>query len=124
MANLELLKDPRSIASASALIAVTLSYAYFNNEINKLKEEQSEISHEFAEFKRHVSAFLVSTPDSTKQIQKIISAMETLDSKIGEIKGGTAVNHTMGGYKRLTARAKVKEEQFDNMDDDIAAMTG
>lgn len=124
MANLELLKDPRSIASASALVAVGVSYAYFNNEINKIKEEQDEISREIAEFKRHVSSLLLAAPDSSRQIEKIITAVKNLDSRIGEIRGVNPVEPKGKGYQRLTARSNVvKEDYIDDMDEDIAAMT-
>lgn len=121
MANLEVIKDPRSIASLSALVAVGVSYVYFNNEISKLRQEQEEISNELNEFKHHIAKLLASSPESSQKIEKIMNAVKMLDNRIGEIRGAADVDKK--GYKRLTARDVIKEDYVDDLDEDIAAMT-
>ena len=146
MANLDSLKDPRSIASISALVAVGVSWTYFHNEISKLKEQQTETSKEVTELKKHLSTFILSNPEAGKQLEQVMRAVKILDSRLVETQERIRQTRPLEDgsskriYQRLTDRAdkpamrrpevrrqpepEVEEDLFDpELEDDIAAMT-
>lgn len=136
MANLDSLKDPRSIASISALVAVGVSWTYFHNEISKLKEEQAETSKQLQDIKKHLSTLLLSSPDSGKQLEQVIRAVKMLDDRLDETQEKMRYVQppeaapVKKSYQRMTERSmpsrpevrRAPKVEFD-LEDDIAAMT-
>lgn len=140
MANLDSLKDPRSIASISALVAVGVSWTYFNNEISKLKDEQAETSKEIADIKKHLSTLILSNPEAGKQLEQVMKAVKILDNRLVDTQEKIRQTQPFENglpkrtYQRLTERSDnqtmkrrepiIDEDRYDpEFEDDIAAMT-
>lgn len=143
MATIDSLKDVRTIASVSALVAVGISTTYFLSELSKIKTEQEEL-------KKHLAALLTTVdPNSKRQIDQIVQAVKILDSRLIKTQGDLelmskqapavieAPVHPRPAYQRLTEKKSgaatprvvipnsVQGDELeveDDLEDDIAAM--
>lgn len=129
MSALDSLKDPRSIASVAALVAVGVSWTYFQGEITSLKEEVEEI-------KKHIQAYIRANPASSDQLDHIRQAVKILDSRINKQQEEMrAISEKslpeappVKRYQRLTERStrqaprehQLYDDQSD-LDDDLAS---
>jgi len=140
MDNLEKYKDIRSVASASALLGVVISFAYFQNKISKIETDLNEVQ-------KHLATIIPSVdPKSKQQLEQVVKAIQLLDSRVAsaqrDIKAISVEPSDYGelsrGYTRLTKSSKnpqekkyhrttvknntkKREDNYD-LDDDVAAM--
>ena len=143
MTNLENLKDIRTVASVSALVAVGISSSYFYNEILEIRKEQ-------AEMKKHLAAVIgLSSPDTARNLINQARAIEQLDFRLAKniedikiLRQNAAIADGSQPQKRVYSRLtqkndessfvskpkfttrRVEKEQEENDDDDLAAMMG
>jgi len=119
MSTLDSIKDPRTIASATALIAVGISWVHFQNEISALKEEQEEL-------RGHLKTFIKAHPSTNDQIENLRNAVKILDNrlnrhydemKIMTEKSVPSIVHTRK-YERLTDRGQTVDNRSDFISDD------
>ena len=141
MSTLDSLKDPRSIASISALVAVGVSWTYFQGEISNLREDQEEI-------KEHLKTYIRANPGSNDQMDHLRQAIKVLDSRVNKQQEELQMFSEIGipisekavsppapkTYKRLTKSATKHqksrryqpplhiEDEDSDLDEDIAAM--
>lgn len=99
MSTLDSLKDPRSIASISAIFGIGISWAYFQGEISKIKNDVAGMKKEFAEMRKHLTAVILTTPESNKQYEQLSQAIKLLESKLEQDS-----EQAPRGYQRLTKR--------------------
>jgi hypothetical protein len=78
MANLENIKDIRTIASVSALVGVGIFSAYFNNELDKIKKEQDVIKDHLA------STIPFVQPGNQQKIDCAFTNIKTLDDRMAK----------------------------------------
>lgn len=139
MSTLDSITDPRSIASISALVAVGVSWTYFQGEITSLKEEQEEI-------KKHLQAYIRANPTTNEEMDNLRQALKILDSRVNKHQEEMRMVHSnmtvpqsekvapsMQTYQRLTKRKDTRtarhfkpayefeEESESDFDDDLAS---
>lgn len=135
----ENIKDVRTVASAAALIAVTLTSSYFYTQISEIKKEQEEL-------KKYVKGIVLAIdPNVGERVNLAMKDIQTLDSRLAKIMGDIQIlnetTKTMNDkiprkktYQRLTKKGDNSTvadilpthitSKIDNeIDDDVAAMT-
>jgi predicted nuclease with TOPRIM domain len=77
MSTLDSFKDPRSVASVTALVGLGISWAYFQSEISALKEEQEEL-------RKHLQTIIKTHPNTNEQLENLRHAVKILDTRLNK----------------------------------------
>jgi len=96
MSNLDSVKDVRTIAAVSALIAVGASSSFFYNKISKIEEELEEIQNHLAAIIPH------SDPKVKVQVEQVIKAIQILDKRLAKTQEDLGTISKTGSVETVT----------------------